>query len=62
VTRLVTPESANVNLAFHVHPGWEPRFGSYPIYFGTLLIAGALTFVIAERLFRRIPRQDEAAA
>ena len=62
VTRLVTPENANVNLAFHVHPGWESRFGTYPIYFGTLLIAGALTFVIAEQLFRQIPRQDEAAA
>ena len=32
LTRLVTPDSANVNLAFHVWPGWEDRFPSYPIY------------------------------
>ena len=23
LTRAVTPASANINLAFHVHPGWE---------------------------------------
>jgi hypothetical protein len=56
VTRVLTPASANVNLAFHVHPGWEQPFGSYPVYFATLLAAGALTFVAAEQVFRHIPR------
>ena len=42
LTRVVTPESANINLAFHVHPGWERPFSSYPVYFATLLAAGTL--------------------
>ena len=54
-TRALTPESANINLAFHVWPGWEDRFSTYPIYFATLLVSGVLTFVIAEIVFRRIP-------
>jgi hypothetical protein len=62
LTRAVTPESANINLAFHVHPGWEQRFGSYPLYFATLFTAGALTFVVGEQIFRLIPRQRTAAA
>lgn len=56
LTRVVTPESANINLAFHVHPGWEQPFGSYPVYFATLLAAGTLTFLTAEQVFRHIPR------
>ena len=54
LTRLVTPESANINLAFHVWPGWEDRFSTYPIYFATLLVSGACTFVISEGFFRRV--------
>ena len=41
VTRLATPASANINLAFRVYPGWESRFPSYPLYFGTLFSLGA---------------------
>jgi hypothetical protein len=54
LTRVVTPESANINLAFHVWPGWEDRFPTYPIYFATLLVSGAFTFAISEVLFRRM--------
>ena len=54
LTRLITPASANVNLAFSVWPGWEDRFPSYPIYFATLLVSGAVTFAITEVLFRRV--------
>ena len=54
LTRVVTPESANVNLAFSVWPGWEDRFPTYPIYFATLLVSGAVTFAITEVLARRI--------
>ena len=54
LTRVVTPESANVNLAFSVWPGWENRFPTYPIYFVTLLASGTLTFAISEMLFRKV--------
>ena len=54
ITRVVTPESADINLAFHVWPGWEDRFPTYPIYAATLLVSGAFTFAIAESLFRRL--------
>ena len=56
LTRAATPEGANINLAFHVHPGWEDRFATYPIYFATLLAGGTLAFAIGEVLFRQIPR------
>ena len=62
VTRLVTPPRANVNLAFGVWPGWEDRFASYPIYFATLFTAGALTFLVGEQIFKRIPRAEAARA
>jgi hypothetical protein len=61
LTRAITPERANINLAFHVHPGWEQRFATYPIYFVTLLTGGALVFAVAERVFRQIPRSGNCA-
>jgi hypothetical protein len=60
MTRAFTPAAANVNLAFHVHPGWEQRFSSYPIYFATLFTGGAITFLFWEQTFRMFPRQREA--
>ena len=54
LTRAITPENANINLAFSVWPGWEDRFPTYPIYFATLLVSGAFTFAITEVLVRRI--------
>jgi hypothetical protein len=56
ITRAVTPRPANINLAFSVYPGWETRFTSYPIYFATLLVCGAVTFAVGETILRRIPR------
>ncbi|HEY8183746.1 MAG TPA: hypothetical protein VII32_15995 [Thermoanaerobaculia bacterium] len=53
LTRLITPPRANINLAFHIQPGWENHFPNYPVYFFTLLVGGAATFVIAEPLTRR---------
>ena len=65
VTRLTTPASANINLAFRVYPGWEGRFPSYPIYFATLTVMGIAVFVIADLLFRTMagpaPRAGVAA-
>jgi hypothetical protein len=62
VTRALTPASANVNLAFHVHTGWEERFPSYPAYFALLLGAGAATFVIVELACRRFSGGDASRA
>lgn len=61
VTRLATPASANINLAFRVYPGWESRFPSYPLYFGTLFSLGAVVFVIGDFLFRMIPDRESRA-
>ncbi len=58
VTRAMTPASANVNLAFHVHPGWEDRFPTYALYFATLFAAAALSFAVCEFAFRLIPIRD----
>lgn len=55
VTRLTTPASANINLAFRVYPGWEARFPSYPLYFATLTVMGVAVFAIADLVFRMIP-------
>jgi len=32
LSRLLTPARANVNLAFSIHPGWEPYFPSHAVY------------------------------
>jgi hypothetical protein len=62
LTRMLTPESANINLAFHVHPGWEDRFSTYPFYFATLGVAGAVSFAVGEVVFRQIPRRRQGSA
>lgn len=54
VTRLLTPASANVNLAFAVASGWERIFPSYPLYLSLLLVAGAATFFVTELGLRRV--------
>ncbi len=53
VTRLATPPSANVNLAFAVAPGWERWFPSHPIYLALLVAIAALTFYVVERMALR---------
>lgn len=64
--RRVTPERANVNIAFAVHKGWEHWFPSYFWYW--LLWAGvfALTFAASEWglrwMFGTYPRGVEAAS
>ena len=54
VTRLCTPASANVNLAFRVADGWEADFPSYPVYVSLLAGCAVLTFFAAEVGLRRI--------
>lgn len=63
--RWVTPEAANVNLAFHVHPGWEEAFPSYALYWGVIGGGGALGFALCEEALRRVvgvERTDAPAA
>lgn len=52
--RWLTPATANVNLAFSVHPGWERWFPSYRWYYATLLVTLAAAFFGIERGLRRI--------
>ena len=53
LTRQFTPPRANVNLAFRIPAGWTNHFPNYPIYFLTLLVAGAATFALAEFFARQ---------
>jgi hypothetical protein len=53
LSRLVTPPEANVNLAFSVWKGWERWFPRYELYFVVVLGGSALTFALAEKLFRK---------
>jgi len=61
VTRLATPATANVNLAFRVYPGWEDRFATYPLYLATLFVLGIGIFTLADAVFRHIPRPERPA-
>ena len=54
LTRLLTPRSSNVNLAFAVEPGWEKTFPSYPQYLALLVAAGAATFFVVGLLLRKV--------
>lgn len=51
--RLVTPASANVNVAFAVYPGWEKVFPSHPIYLAVMMIQSAGYFFICGYGLRR---------
>lgn len=54
VSRLVTPQQANVNLSFAVWQGWEDKFPSYFWYVVMLLTIAAFTFWILELVVRRL--------
>ena len=57
----VTARARNVNLAFAISPGWEPRFGNHALYLaGLWLLAGGLFFAI-ERIWLRDARRVLAA-
>jgi hypothetical protein len=57
ITRLLTPRSANVNLAFSVQAGWEQYFPSYGVYFALIVALGAATFFVFERVVVRLSRR-----
>lgn len=52
--RWLTPERANVNVAFAVYPGWERCFPSYRLYLLTLAGLFAGLFFVAECGLRRL--------
>ena len=56
LSRLVTRPEHNVNLVFHVEPGWEARFSSFPLYFLLLAAVATLTFYALERVAVRLTR------
>ena len=62
VTRMVTPEHANVNLSFAVWTGWEQAFPSYFWYVVLILSTSAATFWVMECIVRKVTarREDKA--
>jgi hypothetical protein len=52
--RLVTPASANVNVAFSIPGGWETHFASRGRYLLTMIGFAAAFFFVAELALRRL--------
>lgn len=53
ISRYITPEAENINLAFHVEKGWENIFPSYFWYEIMLMVAAILCFFITEIVLRK---------
>jgi len=54
ITRYISPESENINLAFHVEKGWENIFPSY-FWYEVMLLSNALVcFLISEMVLRKL--------
>ncbi|MEZ4448804.1 MAG: hypothetical protein R3B09_04925 [Nannocystaceae bacterium] len=62
LSRLVTPPAANVNLAFAIHPGWEPLFPSHGAYLRVLGLTAAASVWALELVLRRLVAPAPAAA
>ncbi|MEJ2169509.1 MAG: hypothetical protein P8X90_28730, partial [Desulfobacterales bacterium] len=58
VSRLATPEYANVNLSFAVWQGWEKTFPSYFWYVVMLLSIAAVSFWALEFIVRRLQEKN----
>jgi hypothetical protein len=53
LSRFVTPDRENINLAFRVFKGWGKIFPDFQVYRIFLLAAAASLFYAAERVLRR---------
>jgi hypothetical protein len=53
VSRWITPERANINLAFAIWPGWERYFPSYVVYITSIDLLGLVLFAGLEYAARR---------
>ncbi len=54
LSRWITPEKENINLAFRVHEGWESVFPSYAIYLISLFLIAGIVFFTLEKLFGKL--------
>lgn len=54
LSRLITPSSENVNLAFRVHQGWERYFSSHPVYVALMWTSSTFVFFVVELVARRV--------
>lgn len=54
ISRFITPEFENVNLAFRIHEGWEKIFPSYFVYEIYLFAQACVLFFIFEIILRRL--------
>ena len=50
IARLVTPAEANVNVAFSIHPGWEPLFPSHKSYLTIMVLLASVYFFITQQV------------
>jgi hypothetical protein len=56
--RIATPESANVNVAFAIPPGWERQFASHRSYLAFIIAAAAVYFFVVQRTARSLLPRD----
>jgi len=61
ISRLVTPQHANVNLSFAVWQGWEDKFPSYFWYVVMLVAIAAFTFWVLELIVRRFQAKTRSS-
>jgi hypothetical protein len=57
ISKLVTPESENINLAFRIDEGSVKYFSSYPVFFLYLGVVSVICFSAMEWLCRRYLKQ-----
>jgi hypothetical protein len=53
LTRVFTPPSMNVNVAFAVRAGWEAQFPRYEVFAALVFGGGCAIFFVADRLYAR---------
>jgi len=54
MSKWITPEKENINLAFRIHAGWENIFHSYIVYQIVLAVIAAVLFFSLEMIFHKI--------
>ena len=53
ICRVITPEHANVNVAFAIQRGWESYFPSHGVYLTAMIAEATVYFLVLEVLVRR---------
>jgi hypothetical protein len=57
VSCAISPESANVNMAFRVYAGWETHFPNHVLYLAMMWGSATALFAILEAIARRFERR-----